>query len=346
MGVWKSLRPIALLAVLPAGISGALGQEQAGTREPYVVVHGWPQLPNDFALGQISGVGVDSHNHVFVFNRAENSSLCLGGEAACPPPAPTWQPSPIASPAILSFDAKTGKLLAAWGKDRFVSPHGLGVDQHDNVWVTDVTLQQVFEFSNDGKLLLTLGTQRTPGLDGTHFNAPTAIAFAPDGSIYISDGYGNSRVAKFSPGGKFLLDWGHKGSAPGEFNTPHGVAVDRQGLVYVADRENSRIQVFDPNGKFLRMWKSDELGKPWDVAIGPDNLLYTVYGGNGIFTQAAGHEELVKSDLSGKILARWSRFGNYDGQIYWGHAIAVGADGAVYVGDVNQGMRVQKFVPR
>jgi DNA-binding beta-propeller fold protein YncE len=122
--------------------------------------------------------------------------------------------------------------------------------------------------------------------------------------------------------------------------------VDRQGLVYVADRENSRIQVFDPNGKFLRMWKSDELGKPWDVAVGPDNLLYTVYGGNGVFTNAAGHEELIKSDLSGKILARWSRFGNYDGQIYWGHCIAVGADGAVYVGDVNQGMRVQKFVPR
>jgi hypothetical protein len=94
------------------------------------------------------------------------------------------------------------------------------------------------------------------------------------------------------------------------------------------------------------MWKSDELGKPWDVAVGPDNLLYTVYGGNGIFTQAAGHEELVKSDLSGKILARWSRFGNYDGQIYWGHCTAVGADGAVYVGDVNQGMRVQKFVAR
>ena len=155
------------------------------------------------------------------------------------------------------------------------------MDHHDNVWVTDTALQQVFKFSNDGQLLLTLGVERTPGLDGTHFNAPTAIAFAADDTVYISDGYGNSRVAKFSPSGKFLLDWGRKGNGPGEFNTPHGIAVDQQGLVYVADRENSRIQVFDPNGKFLRMWGYADLGKPWDVAVGPDNLLYVIYGGNG-----------------------------------------------------------------
>jgi peptidylamidoglycolate lyase len=346
MGPWRSLRLIAVLAILPASIAPVFGQEEPGTRAPYVVVHGWPQLPSDFALGMIPGVGVDSHNHVFVFNRAENSFLCIGEEAACPSPAPTWQPSPIASPTILSFDGITGKQLAAWGQNRFVNPHGLAVDHHDNVWVTDNSLHQVFEFSNDGQLLLTLGTARTPGLDGTHFNSPTAIAFAPDDSVYVSDGYGNSRVAKFSHSGKFLLDWGHKGSGPGEFDTPHGVAVDKQGLVYVADRENSRIQVFDPNGKFLRMWKYDDMGKPWDVAVGPDNLLYVVYGGNGIFTKAAGHEELVKFDRTGKILARWSRFGNYDGEIYWGHGIAVGPDGAVYVGDVNRGMRVQKFVPR
>jgi len=346
MRLWKSLGPLALLAALTAPTPAAFGQKAKSAPEAYAVVYGWPKLPVDFAFGQIPGVGVDSHNHVFVFNRAENSSLCLGGEEACPPPAPTWQPGRIASPAILSFDGKTGRLLASWGKDRFVSPHGLAVDSHDNVWVTDTALQQVFEFSNDGRLLLTLGTERTAGQDGTHFNAPTAIAFAPDGSIYISDGYGNSRVAKFSASGKFLLEWGHKGSGPGEFNTPHGIAVDKQGSVYVADRENSRIQVFDPNGKFLRMWQSDELGKPWDVAVGGDNLLYTVYGGNGIFSKPAGPEGLIKSDLSGKILARWSRFGNYDGQIYWGHAIAVGPDGAVYVGDVNVGMRVQKFLPR
>jgi len=347
MGMWKSLMPFALLAIFPATVVTAFAQEEAGARAPYVVVHGWPQLPKDFVFGDISGVGVDSHNHVFVFNRAENSFVCFGGEAACPSPSPTWHPGPIASAAILSYDGKTGRPLAGWGKNRFISPHGLGVDHHDNVWVTDTALQQVFKFSNDGQLLLTLGTERVPGLDGTHFNAPTAIAFAADDTIYISDGYGNSRVAKFSPSGKFLLAWGRRGSGPGEFNTPHGIAVDKQGLVYVADRENSRIQVFDSNGKFLRMWGYADLGKPWDVAVGPDNLLYVVYGGNGNLMRAnEGHEELVKCDLSGKILARWSSFGNYDGQIFWGHSIAVGEDGAVYEGEVSRGMRVQKFIPR
>jgi peptidylamidoglycolate lyase len=219
------------------------------------------------------------------------------------------------------------------------------VDRHDNVWVTDRALQQVFEFSHDGTLLLTIGVERSAGLDATHFNLPTDIAFAPDGSIYVSDGYGNNRVAKFSRDGKFLLDWGRKGDAPGEFNLPHSVAVDAEGLVYVADRSNARIQVFDGTGKFLKAWKSEELGRPWSLTIGPDNLLYVVDGGD-LRPAPPDRGQILKLDLSGKILAKWSRFGNYDGQIYWGHDVAVGKDGAVYVGDVYHGMRVQKFIPR
>jgi peptidylamidoglycolate lyase len=300
--------------------------------QPYAVVHGWPRLPQTLLLGQVAGVGIDSHNHVFVFHRAENSWA-------------TDKSKVIASATVLSFDGATGKLLGSWGNDRFVSPHGLRVDRHDNVWVTDTALQQVFEFSNDGKLLLTLGTERTAGLDATHFDRPTDIGFGPDGSVYISDGYGNSRVAKFSADGKFLLDWGHKGDGPGEFNTPHNVVVDAQGLVYVADRGNSRIQVFDRDGKFLKMWKSDALGRPWGLAMGPDHLLYVVDGGDANAAHPEqGREQVLKLDLSGNILASWSRVGNYDGQLYWGHDIAVAPDGAVYVGDVFHGMRVQKFV--
>jgi DNA-binding beta-propeller fold protein YncE len=192
---------------------------------------------------------------------------------------------------------------------------------------------------------MTLGTEHVPGLDGAHFNKPTDVAFAADGSVYISDGYGNSRVAKFSAEGKFLLDWGHKGQGLGEFDLPHNVAVDAQGRVYVADRMNVRIQIFDANGKFLNMWKSDELGRPWGLAIGPDGLLYMVDGGD-LKPGPPDRGRILKLDLNGKILAKWSRFGNYDGQIYWGHDIALGKDGAVYVGDVYHGMRVQKFVPR
>jgi peptidylamidoglycolate lyase len=305
---------------------------QQKSPEPYAVVHDWPILPDGTVLGQVSGVAVDSHNHVFVFHRAENSWA-------------TEKTHPITVPAILCFDGASGKLLASWGENRFLEPHGLRVDVHDNVWVTDRALQQVFKFSHDGKLLLTIGTERVAGVDATHFDKPTDIAFASDGSIYVSDGYGNNRVAKFSPDGKFLFDWGHKGQGPGEFDLPHSVAVDAQGNVYVADRSNARIQVFDSTGKFLKAWTSPELGRPWSLTIGPDNLLYVVDGGD-LKPAPPDRGQLLKLDLSGKILAKWSRFGNYDGQIYWGHDLAVGKDGAVYVGDVYHGMRVQKFVPR
>jgi len=309
----------------------AVAQQNPGA-EPYTVVHGWPVLPEGYVLGQVSGVGVDSHNHVFVFHRAEQSWAQDKSHA-------------ISSPTILMFEGANGKLLASWGENRFLEPHGLRIDREDNVWVTDRALQQVFKFSHDGRLLMTLGTERTAGLDGTHFNKPTDVAFAADGSIYVSDGYGNDRIAKFSADGKFLLDWGRKGQEPGEFDLPHNVAVDAQGLVYVADRSNSRIQVFDANGKFLRMWKSEELARPWGLAIGPDNMLYVVDGGD-LKPAPPDRGRLLKLDLQGKILAKWSRFGNYDGQIYWGHDLAVGKDGAVYVGDVYHGMRVQKFIPR
>jgi peptidylamidoglycolate lyase len=317
---------VATLLALPTTFA------QENSSDPYVVVHGWPILPEGMVLGQVSGVAVDSLNHVFIFHRAEGSWA-------------TDKTHPIASATILCFDGASGKLLASWGENRFLEPHGLRIDSHDNVWVTDRALQQVFKFSHDGKLLLTIGAERTAGVDATHFNLPADIAFASDGSIYVADGYGNNRVAKFSPDGKFLLDWGHKGAGPGEFNLPHSVAVDAQGLVYVADRNNARIQVFDANGKFLNMWSSPELGRPWSLTIGPDNLLYVVDGGD-LKPNPPDRGQLLKLDLNGKILAKWSRFGNYDGQIYWGHDLAVGKDGAVYVGDVFHGMRVQKFVPR
>jgi len=309
--------PVLFLGVL-LGLA-ALPLCSQSTSLAYQVVHGWPKLPEGFALGQVSGVGVDSHNHVFVFHRGEHPVLC--------------------------FESTTGKLIAAWGDGLFAMPHGLTVDSHDNIWLTDVEHQQVFKFSHDGQLLMTVGTRDVPGLDGNHFNKPTHVAVTTDGAFYVSDGYGNSRVAKFSPDGKFLFDWGKKGDQPGEFNLPHSIALDSQGRVYIADRSNARLEVFDSRGKFLYQWKDPAIGRPWDVAIGADGTVYVMDGGD-LNPQPPDRGRVVMLSPDGKVVGQFGSFGKYDGQFYWGHAVAVAKNGEVYVGDVSMGMRVQKFVKK
>jgi peptidylamidoglycolate lyase len=128
----------------------------------------------------------------------------------------TWLASTISS---------VGKSNCRWPENLFAMPHGLTIDAHDNVWLTDVALQQVYKFSPEGQLLLTLGERGVAGADLAHFNRPTAVAVAGDGSPYVSDGYNNSRVMKFSADGKFLFQWGTKGSGPGQFDLPHWVAI-------------------------------------------------------------------------------------------------------------------------
>jgi peptidylamidoglycolate lyase len=231
--------------------------------------------------------------------------------------------------------------VSSWGANTFWMPHGLRTDRDDNIWVTDIGLHQVMKFSHDGNLLMTVGVKGEPGLDRKHFDKPTDIAFAPDGSVYVSDGYGNSRVVKLSAKGEFLLDWGRKGSKPGEFDLPHGISTDSEGRVYVADRSNARVQVFKGDGTFLHEWKSAELGRPWAVTVGPDGNVYVVDGGD-LKPRPPDRCHILKLDQQGQILDKWASHGNYDGQVYWGHAIAVGKDGAVYVGDI-LGMRAQKF---
>ena len=157
----------------------------------YQEVKDWPRLPPGVQFGEVAGVDVDRHGHVFVFHR----------------PGRGFEPGAtelLDQPAVLEFDEKSGKFIAAWGARTFLVPHGITVDGGGNVWVTDVGLHQVFKFSHDGRLLLSLGTPRVGGWDATHFNQPTDIAIERDGTFYVSDGYVNSRVALFDPGGRFL----------------------------------------------------------------------------------------------------------------------------------------------
>ncbi|WP_421849083.1 peptidyl-alpha-hydroxyglycine alpha-amidating lyase family protein [Novosphingobium sp.] len=301
------------------------------SRVQYQVAHGWPDLPAGRILGSAAGVAVNSKQEVLVFHRADR----------------VWsEPLPltnIALPTVAIFDSKTGRFLREWGANLFSMPHGIFVDDHDNVWLTDVALQQIFKFSPDGRLLMVLGERGVAGADDHHFNRPTQVAVLPDGSFYVADGYINTRVVKFSPSGKFLFQWGRPGSGPGEFNTPHSIAVDKTGLVYVADRENDRVQIFTGDGRFVRQIRSREIGRPYGLALLPGGRMVVADGGEQPDT-GLDRSGLAVITTNGRVLQRLGRYGNYDGQFRMAHAVAVDARNEVFVVDIT-GQRVQKFTP-
>ncbi len=150
----------------------------------YHLVNNWPQLPKEFLLGNPTGLAIDSNQNIFIFHRAGREWPLIG-------PMPDTY---VSSKTILMLDKETGKILNSWGDSLFVMPHGLTVDKNDNVWVTDVALHQIFKFNHEGTLLMRLGEEKVPGNDSSHFNRPTDIVVANDGSFYVSDGYGNSRI--------------------------------------------------------------------------------------------------------------------------------------------------------
>jgi peptidylamidoglycolate lyase len=233
-------------------------------------------------------------------------------------------------------------VIDQWGAETFVMPHGLTVDDKDNIWLTDVGLHQVFQYDPAGNLLMTLGERGIPGEDAGHFNMPTDVAIAPDGSFYVSDGYANSRITKFSGDGEFITSWGTKGADAGQFDVPHSIALDATGLVYVADRGNARIQVFDGNGQFIKEWKDSALGRPWAVRIDETGNLFVVDGGdqNEFWPDRA---RVLRLDSDGKILASFGSYGKAPGEFIWPHTIAIAPDGELYIGEVATGMRIQKF---
>ncbi|MCW5980699.1 MAG: hypothetical protein KIT09_21645 [Bryobacteraceae bacterium] len=225
-------------------------------------------MPDGWKFGRVSAVAADAKGEVYVFHR---------GTKADP---------------LIVFDAK-GKYLRSWGRGMFGNEHGLRVDPQGNVWVTDNGDHQVFKFDRNGELLLKLGVKGQAGTDERTFNRPTDIAFARSGEFYVSDGYGNSRVVKFSKEGKYLLAWGKFGTNTGEFNTPHSVAVDSQGHVYVSDRENNRIQICDANGRFLKQWT--HLGATQNIFITDKDEVWVITHRNNI-------ENLTYDTLAGRIM--------------------------------------------
>jgi sugar lactone lactonase YvrE len=214
----------------------------------------WAQLPAGIAWGEVIGVQRDAHGNVWVFHRSD--------------------------PAILEF-SPAGKFVKGFGAG-FVQAHGMAVDREGNIWVTDAQGkdgkgQQIFEFSPDGKLRLTLGKAGVSGAGHDTFNGPSAVAIAANGDIFVADGHGgntNARVVKFSKDGTYIKEWGKKGSGPGEFDTLHSIAIDSKGRIFIADRGNNRIQIFDRDGNFIDQWK--QFGRPSGLFISSNDTLYSV----------------------------------------------------------------------
>jgi DNA-binding beta-propeller fold protein YncE len=258
-------------------------------------------MPPGWKFGRVSAVAANAQGEVFVFHR---------GQRADP---------------MMIFNAN-GRYLHSWGKGMFTTPHGLRVDPAGNVWTTDVGSHQVMKFTQKGELLLTLGKKGQAGATRETFDKPTDIAFAPDGGFYVSDGYGNARIVKFSKDGKYQFEWGKPGREPGELNTPHSVQLDSKGIVYVSDRENNRIQMFTPVGKFLRMWT--HLGSTQNIFITPDDELWMI-------THRENVEAGALNTLGGRIFRVDIATGKILGSIESpGHWIHVTPDHLIFIGSL------------
>ncbi len=288
----------------------------AAQKPAYTVVAGWGRLPEGWSFVEATAVAVDSADRVYVYNRG-------------------------AHPVIV-FD-RHGAFLRSWGEGLTSRAHGITIGPDDSVWLTDDGNHTVRQFTPEGKLLLTLGEPDRPAAahGGRPFNRPTHVALCPHrGDIYVSDGYGNSRVHKYDPKGRLLFSWGEPGTDPGCFNIPHNIATDAEGLVYVADRENHRVQVFDAHGRY--QYQLSNLHRPCGLHIDRGN------GGRVFVGELPSHLAVNAAvpnigarvsvvTLKGDLLARFGgRFaGEAPGEFVAPHGVAMDSHGDVYVAEVS-----------
>ena len=282
---------------------------QDNTKYPVLSYHpvtGFFHLPMGMNFGEVSGVALDHQGHIFVFNRGAHP--------------------------IIEF-TQAGEYVKTLAEGLVTSAHGLRIDDQDNLWITDVAAHTVLKLDKEGHVIMVLGRKDKPGETDALFNQPTDVAFGPAGEIFVTDGYGNSRVVKFDKDGKFIKAWGSKGNAPGEFNLPHTIVIDKQNLVYVGDRENQRIQIFDLDGKFINEWK--HVGASWGLDLAKDGTLFMSDG---------YANRVLHLDTKGKILGAYGEPGKKPGQFMFAHSVTVAPDGALYVSEILN-WRVQKFLP-
>ena len=290
---------------------------------PVIIGHGdfryrvdteWGKLPDGWAFNDVAAVAVDHQDRVYVFNRGEHP--------------------------MIVFD-RDGNFLRSWGEDIFSKAHGLHFGPNDTLYCTDDGDHTMRACTLDGKVLMTIGIAGRPApyMSGEPFHRCTHTALSPSGDLYISDGYGNARVHKYSPDGTRLFSWGESGVEPGQFNLPHNICCDADGWVYVADRENHRIQVFDGNGKFETQWHNMHRPSGLCMEAGHNPLCYVGEIGPGmpvnIDAPNLGPRITVMSN-TGQVLARVGdvHAGREAHQFISPHGLAVDSHGDLYVGEV------------
>lgn len=350
------------LLALSLALPGALFAQSARVPEiPYRSVSGFLKLPVDLYLGEVAGVAVNSKGHIFVLSRGSTTGPAYGAGAA----------------QLLEFDAD-GKFLREIGHNLYAwsFAHSVKIDRDDNIWVADKGSDMVIKFDPKGRVAMVFGRKQEASDEGTAplkhprpplppvdgmFRQVTDMAWDAAGNTYISDGYINSRVAKIDKNGAWIKSWGEPGDQPGQFSTPHSIAVDAEGNVYVADRGNRRIQVFDGNGKFLRQIVIDvpfdpdarpaignkpqlpaignqtmAPGAPWAICITPppNQVLYSSDGYPG---------RIYKLTLDGQILGVLGESGKQLKQFGWIHEIACPSENELFVAELLN-WRVQKLI--
>ncbi len=278
-----------------------------GTHQ-YTVQENWWTLPDDYEFGWIPAVAVDSQDRVYVYSRSEYP--------------------------MVVFD-RDGNFLTTWGDDILKDAHGIFIDADDNIYCVERETHVMHKFTTDGELLMTLGTMDKPGAEGEPFNLPTDFALGPDGEMYISDGYGNARIHKFSPDRELIKSWGKPGTGPGEFDLPHCVRVDPRNRVMVADRSNNRIQFFTLDGEYIEEW--GDLLQPDTIFIDEDDLVYI----------AELDQRISIMTLDGEVVSQWGseRGSTVPGEfLACPHGIWVDSHGDIYVGEVQADARLQKYI--